>query len=93
VSWRTGRWPVCAGHLAGRQARGLDQASLQGWAGIVAMNDLAAALSAFARNAAAPAQNNHSVAVRVAGSRDGRAFITADMVRLGTYSRAAIPRT
>jgi hypothetical protein len=41
------------------------------------MNDLAAALSAFARNAAAPAQNNHSVAVRVAGSRDGRAFITA----------------
>jgi hypothetical protein len=41
------------------------------------MNDLAAALSAFARIAAAPAQNNHSVAVRVAGSRDGRAFITA----------------
>jgi hypothetical protein len=60
-------------------ARGLDQASLPGWAGIVAMNDLAAALSAFARIAAAPAQNNHSVAVRVAGSGDGRAFITADI--------------
>jgi hypothetical protein len=36
----------------GAKARGLDLASPWRWAGVAAMNDLAAALYAFARNAA-----------------------------------------
>lgn len=52
MSWRTGRWLYVQGIWQGAKARGLDPASLPGWAGIAAMNDLAAALYAFARNAA-----------------------------------------
>jgi hypothetical protein len=44
MSWRTGRWLQVQGIGPGVKARGPDPASLPGWAGIAAMNDLAAAL-------------------------------------------------
>jgi hypothetical protein len=52
VSWRAGRWLYVQGIWQGANARSLDPASLPGWAGVTAMNDLAAAFYTFARNAA-----------------------------------------
>jgi hypothetical protein len=52
VSWRTSGRLYVQGIRQGAKARGLDPASLPGRDGIAAMNDLAVALHAFARNAA-----------------------------------------
>jgi len=52
VSWRAGRWLYVQGIWQGANARSLDPASHPGWAGVAAMNDLAAAFYTFARNAA-----------------------------------------
>ena len=52
MSWRTCRWPYVQGSWQGARQAAWTRPRSRGWAGIVAMNDLAAALSAFARNAA-----------------------------------------
>jgi hypothetical protein len=51
VSWRTGRWLYVQGIWRGR-GRGLQSGVAFGLGRVAAMNDLAVALHAFARNAA-----------------------------------------